>query len=62
VFSIDTQHLVPEENLYRRYEDVIVMTATGYENFTDFLPSDLDEIEKLVGQGGVLQKVPPQAK
>ena len=59
VFSIDPQLRVPEESLYMRYEDVVVVTATGVENFTDFLPSELDEIEKLVGQGGILQKFPP---
>lgn len=59
VFSIDPQLRVPEEKLYIRYEDVVVVTADGYENFTDFLPSELDEIEKLVGTGGVVQKVPP---
>ena len=60
VFSIDPQLRVPEETRYLRYEDVIVITPTGYENFTDFLPTELNEIEKLVGQGGVLQKAPPQ--
>lgn len=59
VFSIDPQLRAPEENLYLRYEDVIVVTETGYENFTDFLPVELNEIEKLVGKGGVLQKVGP---
>lgn len=58
VFSIDPQLRVPEEDRYLRYEDVIVITANGYENFTDFLPTELADIEKLVGQGGVLQKVP----
>ena len=58
VFSIDPQLRVPEENRYLRYEDVIVITPSGYENFTAFLPTELDDIEKLVGQGGVLQKVP----
>jgi Xaa-Pro aminopeptidase len=58
VFSIDPQLRVPEENLYIRYEDVVVVTENGVENFTDFLPSELDEIEKLVGQGGILQKFP----
>jgi hypothetical protein len=38
---------------------VIVITETGYENFTDFLPSELDEIEKLVGRSGLLQAFPP---
>jgi Xaa-Pro aminopeptidase len=59
VFSIDPQLRVPEENLYIRYEDVIVVTETGMENFTEFLPSKLEDIEKLVGIGGVVQKTPP---
>ena len=62
VFSIDPQLRVPEEHIYLRYEDVIVVTEKGYENFTDFLPSELDEIEKLVGRGGVLQAFPPQTE
>jgi Xaa-Pro aminopeptidase len=59
VFSIDPQLWVPEENLYIRYEDVIVITANGYENFTDFLPTELSELEKLVGQGGIALKLQP---
>lgn len=58
VFSIDPQLWVPEETLYIRYEDVVVITETGVENFTHLLPTELDEIEKLVGQGGVLQMLP----
>ncbi len=61
VFSIDPQLWVPEESLYIRYEDVIVITADGYENFTDFLPSELTELEKLVGQGGIALKLQPAA-
>jgi Xaa-Pro aminopeptidase len=59
VFSIDPQLKVPEESLYLRYEDTIVVTDTGYENFTDFLPAELDDIERLVLEKGVAQKVPP---
>jgi Xaa-Pro aminopeptidase len=59
VFSIDPQLWVPEENLYIRYEDVIVINANGYENFTDFLPTELSELEKLVGQGGIALKLQP---
>jgi Xaa-Pro aminopeptidase len=58
VFSIDPQLRVPEESRYLRYEDVIVITSNGYENFTDFLPTDLSDLEKLVGQSGILQEVP----
>jgi Xaa-Pro aminopeptidase len=58
VFSIDPQLRVPEESRYLRYEDVIVITSDGYENFTDFLPTDLSDIERLVGQSGIVQKIP----
>lgn len=58
VFSIDPQLRVPEESRYLRYEDVIVITSNGYENFTDFLPTELTDLENLVGQSGILEKVP----
>jgi Xaa-Pro aminopeptidase len=60
VFSIDPQLRVPEENLYIRYEDTVVVTENGVENFTDFLPSELDDIERLVKEEGLLQKVFPK--
>ena len=61
VFSIDPQLRVPEGNLYIRYEDTVVVTDSGYENFTDFLPTELDDLEKLVRQGGgIVQKMAAQ--
>ena len=62
VFSIDPQLRVPEENLYLRYEDTVVVTETGVENFTAFLPSELADIEKLVQEKGVVQKTPPESR
>jgi Xaa-Pro aminopeptidase len=60
VFSVDPQLRVREEGLYLRYEDVGVVTETGFENFTDFLVSELDDIERIVrGGGGIVQKAPP---
>ena len=59
VFSIDPQLRVPEENVYLRFEDTVVVTPTGVENFTDFLPMELDDMEKLVAEKGIVQKVPP---
>ena len=60
VFSIDPQLRVPGENLYIRYEDVVAVTDTGVENFTDFLTSELDEMERIVqAGGGMVQKFPP---
>jgi len=62
VFSIDPQMRVPEEGLYLRYEDVVVVTEKGVENFTDFLPSDLPDIERFVGRGGLVQAFPPMMR
>jgi hypothetical protein len=42
VFSIDPQLRVPDENLYIRHEEVLVVSATGCENFTGFLASKID--------------------
>ncbi len=58
VFSVDPQLRVPQENLYIRYEDTVVVTENGVENFTEFLPSELADIETLVRETGILQKLP----
>lgn len=57
VFSVDPTLRVPEENIYLRYEDVVVVTDSGVENFTDFLPSELSDIEATVQENGVVQTV-----
>jgi Xaa-Pro aminopeptidase len=62
VFSIDPQLRVPEENLYLRYEDTVVVTESGVENFTDFLPSELADIERPVRERGVVQATPAIAQ
>jgi Xaa-Pro aminopeptidase len=59
VIAIDPQLRVAEENLYIRYEDTIVVTETGHENFTDFLPAKLEDLENLMKEEGVVDKVPP---
>jgi Xaa-Pro aminopeptidase len=58
VFSVDPQLRVPEENVYLRFEDTVVVTETGYENFTHFIPMELDAMEALVKEKGLVQKVP----
>jgi Xaa-Pro aminopeptidase len=59
VFSIDPQLWVREENLYLRFEDTVVVTETGVENFTDFIPMELDDMEKMVLGKGIVQQAPP---
>ena len=58
VFSVDPQLRVRSEGIYVRYEDTIVVTDTGYENFTDFLPSELAALEKLTREKGIVQMFP----
>jgi len=57
VFSIDPMIWVPDETLYIRMEDVVVVTRDGVENLSDNLPVELDDIERLMKQAGVIQKL-----
>ena len=59
VFAVDPMIWVPEEKLYIRVEDVVVVTQTGMENFTDFVPADPESIEQLMQETGILQWRPP---
>ncbi|MBF8248010.1 MAG: aminopeptidase P family protein, partial [Bacteroidetes bacterium] len=58
VFSIDPMIWVPEESLYVRLEDVVVVTESGVENFTDWLPASFDGIEKIMREEGIIQTRP----
>ncbi len=48
VLTVDPQMRVPEERLYLRVEDTVVMTESGFENLTRAAPYDMDEIESLM--------------
>jgi len=52
VFTIEPQLVVPEERIYIRLEDVIVVTPTGYENLSSFVPIDIEGIEKTMAEAG----------
>jgi Xaa-Pro aminopeptidase len=64
VFSVDPQLRMRDASgntiLYMRYEDVGVVTETGFENFTAFMPSTLEEIERTVRMKGMVQDYPPK--
>ncbi|HES77169.1 MAG TPA: M24 family metallopeptidase, partial [bacterium] len=48
VFAVDPQMWIPEEQLYIRVEDTVVVTETGIEVFTTAAPLELDDVEALM--------------
>jgi Xaa-Pro aminopeptidase len=58
VFTIEPEMRVPEEKTYIRLEDLVVITATGKEIVSDFVPYEIDAIERLMKEEGMLQRYP----
>jgi Xaa-Pro aminopeptidase len=65
VFTIEPALTIPEDHVYVRLEDMLLITATGYENMSSMAPVEMDAIEKLMTEPGMVQmmkpKVPPPA-
>jgi len=64
VFTIEPALRVPEEQIYIRLEDLVIVTATGVELPSADLPMDMAAIEKVMAEEGLLQKFPgdPEAQ
>ena len=58
VFTIEPALVVPEEKIYVRLEDMIIITDTGARIISDFVPMDITGIEKVMQEEGMLQKYP----
>ena len=52
VFSIEPSLRIPEDGIYIRLQDAIVVTDTGYENLSGFVPVEADAIERLMAEEG----------
>ena len=53
LFTIEPALQVPEEGLAMRLEDALLVTATGYENLSAFVPLEIAAIEKLMAEPGI---------
>jgi Xaa-Pro aminopeptidase len=51
VFTIEPALTVPEDRIYIRLEDVIVITESGYENLSAFVPETIEEVERVMAGG-----------
>lgn len=58
VFSVDPQFRLREEKLYYRVEDTILVTEDGLENLTVGAPLELDDVEAVMKEHGLLQAFP----
>ena len=53
VFTIEPAMQIPEEHIGIRLEDMILITDTGYENLSAFVPVEIAEIERLMVHHGL---------
>ena len=58
VFTIEPALRVPEEEIYIRLEDLIIITEDGKEIVSDFVPMEIGEIQALMREEGILQQYP----
>jgi Xaa-Pro aminopeptidase len=48
MFTIEPALTIPDERIYIRLEDAILITDTGYENMSGFVPFDIDGVERVM--------------
>jgi Xaa-Pro aminopeptidase len=53
LFTIEPEMQIPSEHLGIRLEDAILMTETGYENLSAFVPIEVRDIEKMMAERGL---------
>ncbi len=58
VFTIEPALRVPEDEIYIRLEDMILITEAGAENLSAMVPMEIDAIEALMKETGILEQHP----
>ncbi len=58
VFTIEPALTVPEEKIYIRLEDLIVITDTGAKIVSDFVPRSIEAVEAEMKKPGLLKSYP----
>jgi Xaa-Pro aminopeptidase len=55
VFTIEPALTIPADRVYIRLEDVLVITETGVDNLSRFVPVEPDDVEKLMAEPGLAE-------
>ena len=58
VFTIEPALTVPEEKIYIRLEDLIVITEQGAKVVSDFVPRSIEAVEAEMKKPGLLENYP----
>jgi Xaa-Pro aminopeptidase len=53
IFTIEPPIVIEDEQLAMRIEDVILITDTGHENLSAFVPIEVEDIERLMAEPGI---------
>jgi Xaa-Pro aminopeptidase len=53
IFTIEPAMQIADEHLGLRLEDMILITESGYENMSAFVPVEIDAIEALMKEPGL---------
>src|SRR5215469_4134117 len=59
IFTIEPEMQIPEEHVGIRLEDMLLITDSGYENLSAFVPIEVADIEKLMVEPGLSDPRPP---
>jgi Xaa-Pro aminopeptidase len=57
VFTIEPAMRIPDEMVYIRTEDTLLITETGCENLSEFVPIEIEDIEKVMAEEGFVEKL-----
>lgn len=53
IFTIEPAMPIPDQHIGVRLEDMILITATGYENLSALVPIEIADIEKTMAEPGL---------
>ena len=57
VFTIEPAMRIPDDMVYIRCEDTLLITETGYENLSEFVPIEIEDIEKVMAEEGFAERL-----